>query len=487
MGGMVGPDAGFALESDGLQAVTWDALDSIAGGVLTVSPADADGRGIALRVVRDGFAVDMTGAKVYLAWRHGQSLARGCVPFEAVDAANGEFRLFFPAAMAAAEGTAECQIIASWGKRALSSQLFTVRVARVMTGGADEECFNLLPEAIKRYEEACGLAVDAAEAARLAAEAVKQAAERGEFDGEDGAPGAPGAPGADGRDGASPSARVERVDGGAILTVEDADGITEAELMDGVSPQVFMDSQDGYLMLSIVDAEGGHSAMIPYGSKGDQGEPGEDGVGCTHSWDGTVLTVTSASGTSSADLVGPVGPAGPRVKQLWTYDKNHKFNWEVDTSWMDVPHGTLEVGDYVMARTTLGRVKSLSYDESAGEDHLGIAFVAELGSDQLGFCTGAELSLEEEKGSYEVRKPRVRQGDVVLSTDTGWLGTVGVYYTGTPTMTKCYLKGVCHLATRPYVDGELAKLAAPDLSGYATREWVQGLFDALPDLSGVEF
>ena len=365
--------------------------------------------------------------------------------------------------------------------------MFSVRVARVMTGGADEECFNLLAEAIKRYEEACGLAVDAAEAARLAAEAVRQAAERGEFDGADGAPGAPGQPGADGRDGSdgvSPSARVERTEGGALITVEDAEGVTEAEVSDGVSPTVDMESFDDHLMLVVVDAEGGHSATIPYGAQGD---PGADGIGCTHSWDGTVLTVTSASGTSSADLVGPAGPAGPRVKQLWTYDKNHKFNWEVDTSWMDVPHGTLEVGDYVMARTTLGRVKSVSYDESEGEDHLGIAFVAELGSDKLGFCTGAELSFEEEKGSYEVRKPRVRQGDVVLSTDTGWLGTVGVYYTGTPTMTRCYLKGVCHLATRPYVDGELAKLSAPDLSGYATREWVQGLFDALPDLTGVEF
>lgn len=31
---------------------------------------------------------------------------------------------------------------------------------------------------------------------------------------------------------------------------------------------------------------------------------GEDGVSCTHEWDGTILTVTSASGTSSADLKG---------------------------------------------------------------------------------------------------------------------------------------------------------------------------------------
>ena len=42
------------------------------------------------------------------------------------------------------------------------------------------------------------------------------------------------------------------------------------------------------------------------------GVDGEDGISATHSWDGTVLTITSASGTSSADLRGPEGPQGPK-------------------------------------------------------------------------------------------------------------------------------------------------------------------------------
>ena len=37
---------------------------------------------------------------------------------------------------------------------------------------------------------------------------------------------------------------------------------------------------------------------------------GKDGISATHSWNGTVLTITSASGTSSADLRGPAGPQG---------------------------------------------------------------------------------------------------------------------------------------------------------------------------------
>lgn len=48
----------------------------------------------------------------------------------------------------------------------------------------------------------------------------------------------------------------------------------------------------------------------PQGPKGEKGDTGADGVSATHSWNGTVLTVTSASGTSSADLKGEKGEQG---------------------------------------------------------------------------------------------------------------------------------------------------------------------------------
>jgi hypothetical protein len=40
------------------------------------------------------------------------------------------------------------------------------------------------------------------------------------------------------------------------------------------------------------------------------GQDGKDGISATHSWNGTVLTITSASGTSSADLKGANGKDG---------------------------------------------------------------------------------------------------------------------------------------------------------------------------------
>ena len=57
-------------------------------------------------------------------------------------------------------------------------------------------------------------------------------------------------------------------------------------------------------------AQGPQGIQGETGPKGETGPAGSDGVSCTHSWNGTVLTVTSASGTSSADLVGPQGPTG---------------------------------------------------------------------------------------------------------------------------------------------------------------------------------
>ena len=43
---------------------------------------------------------------------------------------------------------------------------------------------------------------------------------------------------------------------------------------------------------------------------GADGAPGKDGISATHSWNGSVLTITSASGTSSADLKGEKGDKG---------------------------------------------------------------------------------------------------------------------------------------------------------------------------------
>ena len=57
---------------------------------------------------------------------------------------------------------------------------------------------------------------------------------------------------------------------------------------------------------------------------------GEDGVSATHSWNGTVLTVTSASGTSSADLKGEKGDTGAAGIYVGSGDMPDGYNVQID-------------------------------------------------------------------------------------------------------------------------------------------------------------
>lgn len=59
------------------------------------------------------------------------------------------------------------------------------------------------------------------------------------------------------------------------------------------------------------DPSGGSGISSDSGADSGTGSgSGADGISCYHSWDGTVLTITSASGTSSADLKGEKGEKG---------------------------------------------------------------------------------------------------------------------------------------------------------------------------------
>lgn len=83
----------------------------------------------------------------------------------------------------------------------------------------------------------------------------------------------------DGKDGHTPVKGVDYFDG--------------AKGEDGYTPVKGVDYFDGYTPVKDVDYF-----------------DGKDGISATHSWDGTILTITSASGTSSANLKGESGKDG---------------------------------------------------------------------------------------------------------------------------------------------------------------------------------
>ena len=124
------------LERYGLHTIIWDACDERFSDVLVASPADAQGRGIALSIREDGAAADLTGATVYFLWKHKVTGERGTEPFSAVAASAGTFSVFYPAAMCESAGTVQAQIMVSRGDDTyISSRVFTIKVEPVIVGG----------------------------------------------------------------------------------------------------------------------------------------------------------------------------------------------------------------------------------------------------------------------------------------------------------------------------------------------------------------
>ena len=386
------------LDGYGLHTMIWDSADERLGDFLVASPADASGRGLELHVRQGGAAADLTGAEVYFLWRHKMAGTRGCEPMDEIDASLGQYVVYYPTAMQEAEGVVEAQFMVTHGGKSISTRAFTIRVEPVIIGGTEsEDGFTLFVETIMRYEgvieitteaadaanEAAEAASDAADSATAVANAIQAAAQRGDYDGADGA------------DGYSPTATITQTAEGATITITDKNGTTTANVSKGVKgdkgdagdtgpqgPKGDTGDQGPQGIQGLTGPQGPKGdtgetgatgpqgpkgdtgATGPQGPKGDTGETGPqgpqgiqgetgatgatgpqgpkgdtgdtgatgpqgpkgdagdtgpqgptgpagaDGTPCTHSWDGTVLTVTSASGTSSADLRGPQGIQG---------------------------------------------------------------------------------------------------------------------------------------------------------------------------------
>ena len=154
--------------------------------------------------------------------------------------------------------------------------------------------------------------------------------------GEAGKDGVDGNDGADGKDGRGISSIVKTSSSGLVDTytitftdntqttftvtngakgADGANGEDGEDGTDGVSITKAEINTNGELVLTfsngnttnvgkVVGADGINGTN---GTNGADGQDGKDGVSVTHSWNGTVLTVTSASGTSSANLKGADG------------------------------------------------------------------------------------------------------------------------------------------------------------------------------------
>lgn len=292
------------LDGYGLHRLVWDAADERFGDVLVASPADACGRGISLAVRQNGAAADLSGATVYFVWRHKVTGERGTELFTAVDAAAGTFEVYYPAAMQEAEGTVLAQVMVSRGDNTyISSRVFTIRVEPVVVGGeGHEDGFTLFVDAINAYEHATEITTDAATAANAAAALADTARENLTAAAERGD--FDGADGQDGVDGFSPTATVTATEGGCTITITDKNGTTTADVAKGVKGD-----------------KGDTGETGPQGPKGDAGEQGPQGIQGEVGPQGPKGDVgeTGPQGpqgiqgeTGATGAIGPQGPKGDK-------------------------------------------------------------------------------------------------------------------------------------------------------------------------------
>lgn len=314
------------LKEFALQQMSWELCGDCTGGELIASPADYKGRGIAVDITLCAEPLDVSEHHVYLLWRHRQVRKRGCEELFSMDAAAGRKAIYWPRAMANFEGVVECQLVLSYAQGGtITSRTFLVRVQEDLVAGVDAgDGFTLFVDMIKRYEDASGELLQVAEQLR------RDAAE-GNFNGRPGDPGPTGKQGPPGRDGVSPVVSIEDSGEGApMIKVETAAGVQSATVLRGPKGEKGERGDKGEKgergEKGDKGEKGDAGAKGEKGDTGPQGEHGIDGVDGTngvdgvngisvsHSWDGTVLNVTSASGTSGVDLRGPEGPAGKDLR-----------------------------------------------------------------------------------------------------------------------------------------------------------------------------
>ena len=305
---------------DGLKPVIWELTDQDFFEPFIASPADEEGRGIALFIKRDGQMVPWEeGTYGEFLWKHRVSGARGREDMPGSILKDYQCSVYYPAAMQAVRGTVDAQFVIHLANESeISSKTFVVLVERALEAGAVED------DAARRAADLANtMARQARDAANEASDAARKATDEGERAGT----------AADKADKAADAAndaagRADTAATNAQATANDLKAAAERGDFDGAQgPRGETGPQGPRGETGATGAQGERGPEGPEGPKGDTGSPGpagpkgeagpkgDAGTSVTHSWEGTTLTLTSASGTTETDLQGPPGPAGPQGTQ----------------------------------------------------------------------------------------------------------------------------------------------------------------------------
>lgn len=468
------------LKEFALQQMSWELCGDCTGGELIASPADYKGRGVAVDITLCAEPLDVSEHHVYLLWRHRQARKRGCEELFSMDAAAGRKAIYWPRAMANFEGVVECQLVLSYAQGGtITSRTFLVRVQEDLAAGVDAgDGFTLFVDMVKRYEDATGELLQVAEQLR------RDAAE-GNFNGRPGDPGPAGEQGPPGRDGVSPVVTIEdNGEGAPMIKVETAAGVQSATVLRGPKGEKGDRGEKGDKGEPGEKGEKGERGDVgPKGEKGDAGEKGErgekgdkgetgakgekgdpgpqgehgidgvngvDGINLSHSWDGTVLNVTSASGTSGVDLRGPEGPAGA--------DLRGRACIHIDGQLRVVNRGSSITGEpnlYVVGDRIIDSSGQLFYVREVDTRYANwsyyLDFEYKVHDHRILTVEGVDLAVGETKKSVLVLGYDIYTDECVIDWTTGTIMKITGFDVCYETYAYANLKCVSKLATESYV------------------------------------
>ena len=168
---------------------------------------------------------------------------------------------------------------------------------------------------------------------------------------------------------------------------------------------------------------------------GGSGLPGKDGISATHEWNGSVLTITSASGSSSSNLLGPKGDPGRGIASILRTSGNGEPG-SIDIYTITYSDGTTDRFSVYNGKDGLGG------GNETGEN--GATFVPSISDGILSWTNDKNLENPE---PVNIIGP---QGE------SGYTPQKGIDYW-----------------TNEDKQEIISELPAPDLTGYATENWVQ--------------
>lgn len=138
------------------QRIIWDRANSRLFDPIQTSGGDQNGRRLEVQILNNGEVEDLTGTDLYLAWQTGNKTHSGLEPFDALDASEGTFELYYPTGMLAHAGALRGGLALVDSDGRIVSREFIIQVDRNIVDDEAAESsneFTALTEALVKVND----------------------------------------------------------------------------------------------------------------------------------------------------------------------------------------------------------------------------------------------------------------------------------------------------------------------------------------------